>query len=122
MKQLVFLSALILSTAAFAGGKKVKDIIHILPDSPGWVYLEQSSRNPWRVLDLLDSETGPSIKMGERSLAWLTYMNEFRPADQKLQLTKPGDLKGYPIELPSKYSGATVQAKHKELLEQMPAE
>lgn len=124
MKQsVVFLLFLTVAFSAQAN-KRIKEKIHILPDSPGWIYLEKS-KNPSllpRSTSENEGEIVAAIQLGERNLAWLTYMNQFRDDDNKLKLTKPGDLKGIPIEAPSKYSGATVLARYQELEEQIPSE
>lgn len=121
MKLLLVLSALSFAFSTQAN-QIVKKKVHILPDSPGWVYLEKSKKMQIPFDMEIDSEISGAITVGERSLAWLKYMNQFRPDGQKLVLTKPGDLKGIPIETPSRYNGKIVLEKHQEIASQIPAE
>jgi hypothetical protein len=60
------------------------------------------------------------IRLGERSLLWLKHLNSFRPDDQKIQLTKPGQLKGIPIESPSSYSVQSIQSEHESIVAGLP--
>lgn len=126
MKHLLALFAVLFSITASAE-KSVKQKFHILPDSPGWVYYQKTKQTRLLIPEVeplteTDRALADSIKAGERNLEWLVFMNEHRPDDDKLALTKPGDLKGIPIEEPSRYSDKTVETKLAELKEQMPAE
>jgi hypothetical protein len=113
------LSTLLLAFSAQAN-QKIQQKIHILPDSPGWFYL---GKYPTGQRDLVSGDdVSASIRLGERNLGWLKYMNSFREDGKKLQLTKPGDLKGHPIEEPSRYNAETVSARYKELSSQLPPE
>jgi hypothetical protein len=58
-----------------------------------------------------------AIRLGERSLKWIEHMNSFRDDAHKLRLTsRSGGLRGIPIDAPSRYSPALIQASHRENL------
>lgn len=55
-----------------------------------------------------DQHVEDIIKFGQRNLAWLDYMNSKRQTSDKIRFTRPGDLRGIPIEKASRYSGVTA--------------
>jgi len=117
MKSIV--SAILLM--ACSAGAAPKFLPHILPDAPSSAY-----RGKYILNENVARTTGDSvqdaIKLGERNMAWLEHMNSFRPEGKEIQLTKPGDLKGIPIEDPKKYSPKTITEDFKTTYAEMPAE
>ncbi len=90
-----------------------------MPDAPSSAYQllvpQTSSR-----LGL--TENSNAIYLGQRNLEWLKYMNSFRTDEQKLRFTKPGDLKGIPIEAAKSYNVEIIQTEHETLKNTMPPE
>lgn len=117
MKPLLF--ALVFLSLSSSAADQTSKKLHILPDSPGWAYL---GKVPKTFANPADRAIQPALTLGERSLAWLTYMNSFRPEGNKLQLTKPGDLNGIPIEKPQSYNVEIIETEHAEIEAQIPAE
>ncbi len=94
-------------------------IPHIMPDAESSEYLAlyDKAGRPRGATDLQFA-----IKLGERNLKWLNHMNSFRPDGQKIQLTKPGQLKGIPIDAPSKYSPETIKTDYDSTYRDMPVD
>lgn len=91
--------------------KKTDYPVHILPDQP--VTLDQFSMMS---LDFQTSDyVSEAIRVGTKNMNWLKHMNDLRPNDQKIALTKPGELTPIPIDKPKIYSPSTVEKDFKEL-------
>ncbi len=58
------------------------------------------------------------IQAGTRNMNWLKFINSHR--DDPIALTKPGELKAYPIESPSIYSPKTIEKSYNDLVVQVP--
>jgi hypothetical protein len=91
--------------------------------------LEMSSKEYQKVLAqnpslIIMNTTGVQnlIELGERNLKWLDFMNAKRDAQNKIRLTRPGDLKGIPIEKPSTYNEQLVKERYEDWLKQAPVE
>ncbi len=111
--------SLVTISQVFAG---IREKLHILPDSPGWTY---QKLNLLAQTSLFEPAGKPdplrdAILLGERSLAWLGHLNTYRDEPNKLQLTKPGDLKGIPIESPLLYSNRSISQEHQAILLDIP--
>lgn len=112
---------LFLSNSANAGLKK--NIPHLPPDAPSSMYRNYLHNNPVFLdsdIEEMQTPIQQALKLGERNLSWLKYMNSFRQEDQYLRLTKPGDLIGYPIETPNKYSDTIIEAQYNEMKINLP--
>ncbi len=93
---------------------------HILPDAPSSEYRGKYILGNTAAFGA-DQDIESAIKLGERNMAWLNHMNSFRPEGQKIQLTRPGDLKGIPIDSPKKYSPDTISVDYQTTYAEMPA-
>lgn len=120
---LIGLISLTVLTAGSAQARTNKVIPHLPPDAPSSMYRTYLHNNPAFLDSEIDMQTGIqlALKLGERNLSWLKYMNSFRQEDQYLRLTKPGDLIGYPIETPNKYSDTIIEAQYNDMKSNLPA-
>jgi hypothetical protein len=116
---MVLMTPIVLLMTFAAQAKTPKFFPHIMPDAPSSAY--QGKYLIPREAETKDA-VNLAIKAGERNMAWLKYMNSFRPEGKKIQLTKPGDLQGIPIDTPKTYSPKTIETEYQTLQEQMPAE
>jgi hypothetical protein len=117
MKQTILV--LLLSALSLPAFSRTFTKSHILPDAPGWEY--QGHYVPETNTHFIKPDgIASAVQLGERNLAWLKHMNSFRPEGQKLQLTKPGDLKGIPIESPKLYNADTVTKEYQNIESTMP--
>ncbi len=112
----VFFSVILMAISASA---MPKFLPHILPDAPSSAYRGKYILSPVRSAT---DNVQEAIMLGERNMAWLNHMNSFRPEGQKIQLTKPGDLNGIPIETPKTYSPKTVTEDYQKTKADMPAD
>ncbi len=58
--------------------------------------------------------------MGERFLAWLSYINDHRPVGQKISLTSPETTIAYPIDQPTLSNPDIILARFNELKSTIP--
>jgi hypothetical protein len=93
---------------------------HILPDAPSSAYQGKYIVGNSAAFGA-DQDVESAIKLGERNMAWLTHMNTYRAEGHKIQLTRPGDLKGIPIDAPKKYSPETISLDYQTTYAEMPA-
>jgi hypothetical protein len=93
---------------------------HILPDAPSSAYQGKYIVGN-SVAFGADQDVESAIKLGERNMAWLNHMNTYRAEGHKIQLTRPGDLKGIPIDAPKKYSPETISLDYQTIYAEMPA-
>ncbi|MGZ5278941.1 MAG: hypothetical protein ACXWC9_03310, partial [Pseudobdellovibrionaceae bacterium] len=114
----IFLAILLIACSSDAAPKFLP---HILPDAPSSAYRGKYILDTAATRKAGDS-VQEAIKLGERNMAWLAHMNSFRPEGKEIQLTKPGDLKGIPIEEPKTYSPKTVTEDFKTTYAEMPAD
>ncbi len=115
------LSAILLAAISASANTRPKFLPHILPDAPSSAYRGKYIV-PREAATGAEADVQEAVRVGERNMAWLEHMNSFRPEGKKIQLTKPGDLKGIPIESPKYYNAEIIAADHKEVYTQMPAE
>lgn len=106
--------ALFYSQTALAHTKSYP--VHLLPDQRA----EISSFE----LNLSDSPqssfVNEAIRVGEKNMAWLKHMNSIRPDDQKIALTKKGELTPIPIDKPKVYSPETIEKDFRDLSTNVP--
>ena len=105
--------ALLLPLTSLAHG----NIPDIPPDAPGAEYravIEQ------RRLTFADDGLDPVLRMGERNLAWLDYLNQGR--EPKISFTSKATQTGIPIDRPSEYNPTLILAGFAHLKEILPAE
>lgn len=114
----IFLCLCLLNAqGVFAATKK--EIPHLPPDATSAQYQMEFKRLGF---SRGNTPVDFAIKIGERNLAWLNHMNSFRPEGKKIQLTRPGDLKGIPIEAAKSYSAQTVKDEYDKIYKNMPAD
>jgi hypothetical protein len=123
MKKLILIVFGLLSVQAQALQKNKKNLIHILPDAPSSFY-HSVVRDQIFVFgeDPAEQSVQKAIKLGERNMNWLKYMNKFRDESHQLRLTKPGELTGVPITSPKKYNPEIIQAAGEKIQNEMPQE
>lgn len=121
MKTLI-LALVLLTQTAQANPRNIPDLP---PDSSSAMYkahldsrMMMTGEGSLTVADGLDS----IVRLGERNLEWLNYINSFRPANNKLSLTSKETQRGIPIDKPSEYNVPLVKQKLEDLRPQMPAE
>jgi hypothetical protein len=90
--------------------------VHILPDSPGYVYQNLNKG--------FDTDDSPIIRTviaaGNKNLNWLKHMNAARTSDNQIVLTRPGELTSYPIDRPSIYNEEIIAKRHNDLMASIP--
>lgn len=124
MKNLILTLAMLIAMPNFVSAADAIKIpvypVHLLPDESApaadVVQILQNSES-----SLFSSYVTEAIKAGKKNLDWLKQMNSVRPDDNKIALTKPGELKSYPIDQPSIYSPATIQKTFEEISSEIPA-
>jgi hypothetical protein len=100
----------------------------LIKDSPPHWDLEMTSNEYTRELVTLSmmKENARSvdvdryINLGSRNLQWLEVLNAARPENEKLRLTKPGSLRGIPIDSPSRNHPRFMREKEAEILKTLP--
>jgi len=100
---------------------KSRNLIHILPDAPTSFY-QSIKKNQIFTFgeDSADQSVQKAIKLGERNMNWLKYMNQFRDETHQLRLTKPGELTATPITSPKKYNPEIIQMTGDKIQNEMP--
>jgi hypothetical protein len=91
--------------------------IHVMPDQrieADDISVQVSERMKTSYVD-------EAVRVGKRNMDWLKHMNSLKPDDQKIALTKPGELASYPIDKPKFNSPALIEASFKELMDSVPA-
>lgn len=112
---IITLAILMAAQVSFAG--KVQYPIHLLPDQNITDFEAISAL----ALDADVSDyVNEAVRVGKKNMDWLKHMNSIRPDDQKIALTKPGELTPIPITAPKIYSPATVERDFKELSSAVP--
>lgn len=122
MKKIGILLISIFSVYTHAASLKNRNLIHILPDAPSSYYrLSLKNQN---ILVIDDSKSDNSvesvIKLGERNMNWLKYMNSLRDEAHQLRLTKPGELTAVPITSPKKYNPKIIAETADSIKSQIP--
>lgn len=121
MKNLILTAVFAIATTALVqpalAHKKADYPVHILPDQE--ISFEQIPK-----IFAFDGATSDyvneAIRVGKKNMDWLKHMNSVRPDDQKIALTKPGELTPIPIDKPKIYSPETVERDFKELSAALP--
>lgn len=124
MKNLILTLAILIAMPNFASASNAKKApvypVHLLPDESApaadVIQILQDSES-----NLLSDYVTEAIKAGKKNMDWLKHMNSLRPDDNKIALTKPGELHSYPIDKPSIYSPATIQKSFEEISSEIPA-
>lgn len=117
-KMFSLMSLVFVSQNLFAEAKKYL-IPHIMPDATSTQYQWENRKLG---MARANADVDYAIKLGERNLAWLKHMNSFRPDGKKIQLTRPGDLKGIPIENAKSYSPLTIKESYDTTYRDMPGD
>lgn len=81
-------------------------------------HLQKLSQN--KSLPSDDPAITASLKLGERLSRWISVINASRSVDTAIRLTSAATRRGTPIETPSIYSPATIQADAKKILDALP--
>lgn len=120
MKNSILTLAVFTAVSVFSLGvsyAKPKDYpVHIMPDET--IRLDTADLE---MLDQRDSNyVTQAIKVGKKNMDWLVHMNSLRPEDQKIALTKKGELPPIPIHTPKIYSPATIEKEFKEISAEIP--
>jgi len=121
MKNLILTAVFAMATTALVqpafAHKKAEYPVHILPD-------EETRMENIPVELSYDGSTSDyvteAMRVGKKNMDWLKHMNSVRPEDQKIALTKPGELTPIPIDKPKIYSPETVERDFKELFDAVP--
>lgn len=120
MRNLILTALLSLVTMAFIepslAHNRHNHPVHILPDQE--ISYDQISM--MATLDMTSDYVNEAIRVGKKNMDWLKHMNSLRPDDQKIALTKPGELTPIPIHKPKIYSPDTVERDFKELFDAIP--
>ena len=105
MKNLILAFISLVSFSAIAS-QTPRNLIHVLPDAPSSFYHSVLKNQMFLFADNLsaDQDVQTAVKLGERNMNWLKFMNSFRDEANQLRLTKPGELTGVPITAPKKYN------------------
>lgn len=88
---------------------------NIMPDSYSWEYPENSNTQFAR-----DAELEKIVRLGNRNLEWINYMNQFR--DEKLSYSTPENRRTYPVDAPSIYNKTIILSNYNSLIDKLPAE
>lgn len=108
-----------LSASLFAAGQQSHEKPpHILPDVDGKYYQNLLAQSQLKISE--SDNLGLVVKMGERNLQWLDYINKFR--EQKLSFSTPENTKAYPIYSPKIYNENLILERYENLLADLPTE
>lgn len=117
---LVTLALLILSLAT-ANAKSPVEMP--LPGASVEEYLRFQTKNLKHKLQS-DIPTSPYVGLaasaGSKNFKWLEFMNSTRKPEDKIVLTRVGDLPQYPIEAPSKYGPSTIERDYLKIQSEIP--
>lgn len=116
MRYFIALFTALYACIAAAGQASLPDHLDLEITGTEWQTLARTLplRNRGGALDAV-------VRLGERNLAWLRHMNQFRPEGQKLSLTSAATQTGIPITAPSKYNEAIVLRNYRDVVAALPA-
>lgn len=120
MKNLILTLALLvpslICSASF--GQSSHYPVHIMPDER--IELDAMTIATMTESPMASDYVSAALKAGKRNLDWLVHMNSFLSSDEKIALTKPGELASYPIHKPNVYSPQTIEEDFKKIITEIP--